>query len=168
MAKQNNPQAKNSSKNIAQDRKELKVSAIENGTVIDHIPATSVFQVIRILNLDNVSNQIMIGTNLDSQKLGKKGIIKVSNKYFESEEINKIALVAPTATLIVIKDYTVVYKAKVEIPDKIKKIVKCINPNCITNHENIPTKFMVIDKSELKLQCHYCEKVTKKEVIHFI
>lgn len=168
MAKQNNPLAKNSSKNIAQDRKELKVSAIENGTVIDHIPATSVFQVIRILNLDNVSNQIMIGTNLDSQKLGKKGIIKVSNKYFESEEINKIALVAPTATLIVIKDYTVVYKAKVEIPDKIKKIVKCINPNCITNHENIPTKFMVIDKSELKLQCHYCEKVTKKEVIHFI
>jgi aspartate carbamoyltransferase regulatory subunit len=168
MAKQNNPQSKTNPKNIGQDRKELKVSAIENGTVIDHIPALSVFQVIRILNLDNIANQIMIGTNLDSQKLGKKGIIKVSNKYFESEEINKIALVAPTATLIVIKDYTVVYKAKVEIPDKIKKIVKCINPNCITNHENIPTKFIVIDKADLKLQCHYCEKVTKKEVINFI
>jgi aspartate carbamoyltransferase regulatory subunit len=168
MAKQNNPQLKNNPKNIGQDRKELKVSAIENGTVIDHIPALSVFQVIRILNLDNIANQIMIGTNLDSHKLGKKGIIKVSNKYFESEEINKIALVAPTATLIVIKDYTVVYKAKVEIPDKIKKIVKCINPNCITNHENIPTKFNVIDKENLKLQCHYCEKVTKKEVINFI
>jgi|WetSurMetagenome_2_1015567.scaffolds.fasta_scaffold759289_2 aspartate carbamoyltransferase regulatory subunit len=168
MAKQNNPQSKTNPKNIVQDRKELKVSAIENGTVIDHIPALSVFQVIRILNLDNIANQIMIGTNLDSQKLGKKGIIKVSNKYFESEEINKIALVAPTATLIVIKDYTVVYKAKVEIPDKIKKIVKCINPNCITNHENIPTKFIVIDKVDLKLQCHYCEKVTKKEVINFL
>jgi len=168
MAKQNLHQSKNNPKNIIQDRKELKVSAIENGTVIDHIPSLSVFQVIRILNLDNIPNQIMIGTNLDSQKLGKKGIIKVSNKYFESEEINKIALVAPSATLIVIKDYTVVYKAKVEIPDHIKKIVKCINPNCITNHENIPTKFSVIDKTDLRLQCHYCEKVTKKELINFV
>lgn len=168
MAKQNLHQSKNHPKSIVQERKELKVSAIENGTVIDHIPSLSVFQVIRILNLDNIPNQIMIGTNLDSQKLGKKGIIKVSNKYFESEEINKIALVAPSATLIVIKDYTVVYKAKVEIPDHIRKIVKCINPNCITNHENIPTKFSVIDKNDLRLHCHYCEKVTKKELINFV
>jgi aspartate carbamoyltransferase regulatory subunit len=149
-------------------RKELKVSAIENGTVIDHIPAQSVFQVINILNLYKIPNQIMVGTNLESSKLGKKGIIKVSNKYFESEEINKIALVAPSATLIVIKDYTVVYKAKVEIPENINKIVKCINPNCITNHEQITTKFSVIDKEDLRLLCHYCEKVTKKENIKFL
>jgi len=168
MAKQNIRIQKTNIKLSGSERKELKVSAIENGTVIDHIPPQSVFQVIRILSLDNISNQIMIGTNLDSQKLGKKGIIKVSNKYFESEEINKIALVAPSATLIVIKDYTVVYKAKVEIPDNIKKIVKCINPNSITNHENIPTKFIVIDKADLQLQCHYCEKITKKEVMNFI
>jgi aspartate carbamoyltransferase regulatory subunit len=148
-------------------RTELKVSAIENGTVIDHIPPKSVFQVINILNLNRIPNQIMVGTNLDSHKLGKKGIIKVSNKYFESEEINKIALVAPSATLIVIKDYTVVYKAKVEIPDRINKIVRCINPNCITNHENIPTKFTVSDKEELRLLCIYCEKTTKKENISF-
>lgn len=154
---------------IKQDkRKELKVSAIENGTVIDHIPSQSVFQVINILGLNKVANQIMVGTNLESRKLGKKGIIKVSNKYFESEEINKIALVAPSATLIVIKDYTVVYKAKVEIPDNITKIVKCINPNCITNSENIITKFTVVDKEDLRLQCHYCEKVTKRDVIKFI
>jgi aspartate carbamoyltransferase regulatory subunit len=149
-------------------RKELKVSAIENGTVIDHIPAKSVFQVINILGLDHISNQIMVGTNLESRKLKKKGIIKVSNKYFESEEINKIALVAPSATLIVIKDYTVVYKSKVEIPDSINKIVKCINPNCITNNENIPTRFGVIDKVEMLLNCTYCEKTTKKENIRFI
>jgi len=149
-------------------RKELKVSAIENGTVIDHIPPQSVFQVIQILNLDKITNQIMVGTNLESHKFGKKGIIKVSNKYFESEEINKIALVAPTATLIVIKDYTVVYKANVEIPDNINNIVKCINPNCITNHEKIPTRFFVVDKEELRLQCNYCEKTTKKENISFV
>jgi aspartate carbamoyltransferase regulatory subunit len=151
-----------------QKRKELKVSAIENGTVIDHIPANFVFQVINILGLNKVQNQIMVGTNLDSHKYDKKGIIKVSNKYFESEEINKIALVAPSATLIVIKDYTVVYKAKVEIPDRINKIVKCINPNCITNHESIVSSFKVIDKDDLRLSCSYCEKVTKKENIRFI
>lgn len=149
-------------------RKELKVSAIENGTVIDHIPPESVFQVIHILGLSKVQNQIMVGTYLDSQKFGKKGIIKVSNKYFESEELNKIALVAPSATLIVIKDYTVVYKESVKIPDRVSKILKCINPNCLTNHENIPTKFYIIDKEDLKLQCHYCEKTTKKFEITFV
>ncbi|MFU8844988.1 MAG: aspartate carbamoyltransferase regulatory subunit [Bacteroidales bacterium] len=148
-------------------RKELKVSAIENGTVIDHIPSQSVFQVINILGLNKIPHQIMVGTNLDSNKLGKKGIIKVSTKFFESEEINKIALVAPSATLIVIKDFTVVYKARVEIPERINKIVKCINPNCITNNESIPTKFTVIEKEDLKLSCHYCEKITKKENIRF-
>ena len=151
-----------------QTRKELKVSAIENGTVIDHIPADAVFQVINILNLNNVRNMLMVGTNLDSKKLDKKGIIKVSNKYFEKDEINKIALIAPTASLIVIKDFTVVYKENVEIPDTVDKIVKCINPNCITNHENVPTQFSVVDKDDLRLQCHYCEKTTKKENFSFI
>ncbi|GAB4311365.1 MAG: aspartate carbamoyltransferase regulatory subunit [Bacteroidales bacterium] len=150
-------------------RTELKVSAIENGTVIDHIPSQAVFQVISILGLDKIPNQIMVGTNLDSKKLGKKGIVKVSNKYFESEEINKIALVAPSATLIVINDYTVVYKASVETPETIRKIVKCINPNCITNHEDIPTHFTVLTRNgELRLHCNYCEKYTKKENIQFI
>jgi len=135
-------------------RKELKVSAIENGTVIDHIPAKSVFQVIRILNLSEVTDQILFGTNLDSRKMGKKGIIKVSNKFFKPDEINKIALVAASATLIVIKDFKVIEKKNVEIPDTVEKIVKCFNPNCITNHENVPTLFTVIDKKELKLHCH--------------
>jgi len=149
-------------------RKELKVSAIENGTVIDHINPKSVFQVIRILNLDKVDHQVLFGTNLESRKFGKKGIIKVSNKYFESEEINKIALFSPSATLIVIQDYTVVYKAKVEIPDTISKIVKCFNPNCITNHQPVPTLFDVVNKDDLMLRCHYCEKITKKDDINFI
>ena len=149
-------------------RKELKVSAIENGTVIDHIPAKSVFQVIRILNLTEVSDQILFGTNLDNQKMGKKGIIKVSNKFFEPDDINKIALVAPTATLIVIKNFKVVIKKNVEVPDHVEKIVKCFNPNCITNHESVPTQFTVIDKEELKLQCHYCEKITARDTISFV
>jgi aspartate carbamoyltransferase regulatory subunit len=149
-------------------RKELKVSAIEHGTVIDHIPSGNVFQVIKILNLEGYHDQIFLGTNLDSQKYGKKGIIKVSNRFFKSDEINKIALVAPTATLIVIKDFQVVGKNKVEIPDQIDKIVKCFNPNCITNNEAVATRFTVIEKDDIKLKCHYCEKITAGNTISFL
>lgn len=148
-------------------RKELKVSAIENGTVIDHIPSASVFQVIKILNLTEYQNQLLIATNLDSQKMGKKGIIKVSNKFFKSDEINKIALVAPSATLIIIKNFEVIEKKQVEIPDLAENIVKCFNPNCITNNEEISTRFTVIDKRDLKLRCHYCEKITARKNIAF-
>jgi aspartate carbamoyltransferase regulatory subunit len=148
-------------------RKELKVSAIENGTVIDHIPAHSIFQVVRILNLEKYESQILIGMNLESHKYGKKGILKISNKFFRNDEINKIALAAPTATMIVIKDFQIAEKRHVEIPDEVIKIVKCFNPNCITNHENITTRFRVIDKEELRLQCHYCEKITAKNNMVF-
>lgn len=148
-------------------RRELQVSAIENGTVIDHIPARSVFQVVRILGLEDCKEQILFGTNLESKKFGKKGIVKVANRFFESDEVNKIALVAPSATLIVIRNYQVVEKKKVEIPDHIMKYVRCVNPNCITNNEKIPTKFQVIDKDDIRLQCHYCEKVTDKNNLFF-
>lgn len=149
-------------------RKELIVSAIENGTVIDHIPSRAVFQVMKILELDKSSNQVLFGMNLDSQKFGKKGIIKVREKFFKPLEINKIALVAPSATLIVIKDFKVIEKKQVELPDMIEGFAKCFNPKCITNHENVPTRFSLIDKQEVRLLCHYCEKITKKENIVFI
>ncbi|MCK4677365.1 MAG: aspartate carbamoyltransferase regulatory subunit [Bacteroidales bacterium] len=149
-------------------RKELIVSAIDNGTVIDHIPAKSLFQVIKILNLEGFENQVLFGTNLDSKKYQKKALIKVRNKFFKIDEINKIALVAPTATIIVIKNYDVIEKIDIEIPDQIINLVKCFNPNCITNHEKIPTKFIVIDKDELQVQCHYCEKIMEKEEIVFL
>ena len=149
-------------------RKELKVSAIENGTVIDHIPANQVFQVIRILELDCFENQVTFGTNLESKKFGKKGIIKVSNRFFEDYEIRKIAIAAPTASLIVIKDFLVTEKRDVQLPDTIDGIVKCFNPKCITNIENVPQRFSIIDKENLKLHCFYCEKTTKQDDIDFL
>ncbi len=139
-------------------KKELVVSAIDNGTVIDHIPANEIYKVVKILNLDSYNDEVLIGTNLSSKKFGKKGIIKVKNKFFEETEVNKISLVAPNATLIVIKDYEVVEKIQLNIPKEIKKFVKCINPNCITNIEDIETYFKVVENEPLKLQCHYCEK----------
>jgi len=149
-------------------RTELKVSALENGTVIDHIPAASLFHAIRILKLDIVENQLYFGTNLSSKKYGTKGLIKVRDRYFKKNEINKIALVAPTATFIEIKDYEVLSKHKVKTPQMVENFVKCFNPNCITNHQQIPTKFKVFtDKGELKLRCHYCEKTTTKDTMVF-
>lgn len=142
--------------------KELKVSAIENGTVIDHIPSKNVFQVIKILKLENFEQQLLFGTNLESKKYGTKGIIKVKNHFFAKDDLNKIALVAPKATLIVIKDYNVVEKYIVETPDSIVGIIKCFNPNCITNHEEVVPKYDVLDKEEVKLHCRYCEKNTVK------
>lgn len=143
--------------------KEFKVSAIENGTVIDHIPAKNVFQVIKILHLEDTGDMVLFGTNLESKKYGRKGIVKVANKFFKKGDINKIALVAPYATLIVIKNFQVAEKFQVEVPDDIIDIVKCFNPNCVTNHERVSTKFTVIDKEEIKLLCHYCEKITDKK-----
>lgn len=143
----------------------LKVSAIKEGTVIDHIPSKNLFKVITILSLDNIENQITFGTNLDSGKLGTKAIIKVSDKFFEDDEINKIALIAPNAKLNIIRDYEVVEKKVVEIPEYIVGIVKCFNPKCITNHEKITTRFKLVSKSPLALKCKYCEKITSGEQV---
>jgi len=148
-------------------KRELNVSAISNGTVIDHIPQGTVMQVMRILNLEDVKDQLYFGANLESKKYGKKGIIKVSNRFFKPEEINKISLVAPTATVIEIHDYEVTSKLKVVIPDEIVGFVKCFNPKCITNNEKIATKFKVVDKEDIRLHCHYCEKDTKQQHIAF-
>jgi aspartate carbamoyltransferase regulatory subunit len=151
-------------------RTELKVSAIRNGTVIDHIPAKSVFQVFKILNLEKTGNQVYFGTNLDSKKYGKKGIIKISDKYFENEEISKVALVAPMATLIEIKDYEVVKKGNVHLPDRVQHIVRCINPKCVTNNQKVSTRFKVTTdhKGEMKLFCEYCEKTMSQNNLEFL
>lgn len=143
----------------------LKVSAIKDGTVIDHIPAKNLFKVISILGLDAIKNQITFGTNLESGKLGAKAIIKVSGKFFEDNEINKIALIAPHAKLNIIRDYEVVEKKIVVIPEKIHGIVKCFNPKCITNHETIATSFKVITEEPIALKCKYCEKITAEDQI---
>ena len=146
-------------------RKELVVSALENGTVLDHIPAENVYKALRILNLKGIENQITIGINLNSKQHGKKGIIKIADKFFEDDELNKLALLAPEATVNVIRDFKVVEKKKVELPKEISGIAKCMNPKCVTNHQPITTRFTVnVKGNETSLLCHYCEKIsdTKK------
>jgi aspartate carbamoyltransferase regulatory subunit len=110
---------------------------------------------------------VTFGANLDSLKLGKKAIIKVSEVFFKDEEINKISLVAPHARLNIIRDYMVVEKRDVTIPDEIVGIVRCINPKCITNTEPVTTRFLVKNKKKVSLKCHYCEKITSQEELQF-
>ena len=111
---------------------------------------------------------ITIGNSLGSNKLGKKGIIKLSNVFFKDDEINKISLVAPCAKLNIIKEFDVVEKRVVEIPDEIVGLVKCVNPKFITNNEKVNTRFEVVSKSEVKLKCHYCEKITDQDNIDIL
>ena len=136
--------------------------------MIDHIPAPALFKVVSILKLDTLDTMITIGNSLGSNKLGKKGIIKLSKVFFEDDQINKIALVAPCAKLNIIKEYDVVEKRVVEIPDEIIGLVKCVNPKCITNNEKVHTRFDVVSKSEVKLKCHYCEKITDQDNIEIL
>jgi len=145
------------------DKKQLQVNAIKDGTVIDHIPAKNLFKVISILGLDKIETLITFGTNLESKKLGSKAIIKIADIFFRDEEINKISLVAPDAKLNIIKDYEVIEKKVVAVPDNIIGITKCFNPKCITNNEPVKTKFHVMSKKDVTLKCHYCEKVMDPE-----
>ena len=142
-------------------RKELSVSALENGTVLDHIPAENVYKALDLLDLKDIESQITIGINLVSKLHGKKGIIKIADKFFEDEELNKLALIAPKATVNIIKGFKVVEKKTLVTPSEVIGIAKCRNPKCVTNHQPIKTRFATIQSdNEISLKCHYCEKVS--------
>ena len=142
-------------------RKELVVSALENGTVLDHIPAENVYKALSILNLKGVENQITLGINLASKIYGRKGIIKIADKFFEDEELDKLVLIAPQATVNVIRDFKVVEKKKLKMPKEIVGIAKCQNPKCVTNHQPIKTRFKTVMKDDkISLLCQYCEKTS--------
>ena len=149
-------------------KKELKISAIDEGTVIDHIPTDATFKVVEILDLENHKGIVSIATNLQSKRIGRKGIVKVGGKSLTQQEVNKIAIVAPEATVNIIKNYEVKEKIKVKTPEVIDNVVKCSNPVCITNNEQVATKFYVIKKDPLKIKCHYCERSMGKEDIEII
>ena len=143
---------------MSMNKTERQVAAIKNGTVIDHIPAQKTYQVANLLELQTLDTPVTIGYNYPSKKIGRKGIIKVSDKFFTNEEISRLSVVAPNVVLNVIKDYEVVEKKKVETPDELRGIVKCNNPKCITNNEPMQTVFNIVDKEHGILKCRYCDK----------
>ena len=153
---------------MSNNKQALQVAALKNGTVIDHIPSDKLFTVVNLLGLQNSDSNMTIGNNLESKKLGKKGIIKVADRFFTDEEISRLSVVAPNVKLNIIRDYEVVEKKQVIMPDEIRGIVKCNNPKCITNNEPMATIFHVIDKEQGTLKCHYCEKEQNKEAIKLL
>ena len=149
-------------------KKERLVAAIENGTVIDHIPSEKTYEVASILGLQHLSTVVTIGYNFPSKKVGHKGIIKVENKFFTNEEISRLSVVTPNVVLNIIRNYEVVEKKTVETPDELRGIVKCNNPKCITNNEPMQTVFHVIDKQQGTIRCHYCDMeqdISKVEIL---
>lgn len=143
----------------------LQVAALKDGTVIDHIPADKLFTVVNLLQLHKTEQNITIGNNFKSQRLGKKGFIKVADRFFTDEEISRLSVVAPNVRLNIIRNYEVVEKKQVIMPDELRGIVKCANPKCITNNEPMRTIFHVTDKENGILKCHYCEKEQNKEAL---
>lgn len=140
-----------------EQNKELAVAALRQGTVIDHIPSHAVFKAVKILGLEDTHSAVTIGCNLSSKKLGSKGIIKVADTFFDTDALNRIALIAPSAVVNIIRNYEVVEKHPVELPDTIVGIVKCANPKCITNNEPMSTKFDVVTRgAHTTIRCRYC------------
>ena len=133
-----------------------QVEALANGTVIDHIPAHMTLTVAALLG--SSEDQIFIGVNLRSTALGRKGVVKVADRELSERNLSSLALIAPKASISIIRDYAVVQKGPVPVPARFDDIARCANSNCVTNHEKWPTRFTVIGSDPLRVRCQYCER----------
>lgn len=140
---------------------DLTVRRIKDGTVIDHIDQGKGIRVLEALEIDGKDGSVItIALNVPSGKSKKKDIIKVENKYLEDDDTNKLAVIAPSSTVNIIKDYKLVQKRRVSLPNEIERIFRCSNPDCVTNSaEHIESTMDVVDKSGLVLKCRYCSRV---------
>lgn len=138
---------------------ELKVKSIKNGTVIDHIKKNRALNILSMLNLPDDETSIMVAINVESPDMGRKDIIKIEGRELSQEEVDKLVLLAPKATLNIIRDYVIVKKSQLKLNEEIHDVVKCSNPNCITNsNEPIENIFHVESKEPILLKCRYCER----------
>ena len=140
------------------DTRQLLVRRIKDGTVIDHIESGKALLVLRTLDITGKEgNVITVALNVPSSKHNKKDIIKVENRFLEENETNKLALIAPHATINIIKEYKLVEKRKIQLPDSITGVFKCTNLKCVTNSdEYIKPVINIIDKEKVILRCRYC------------
>jgi len=139
--------------------KELKIQPIKDGTVIDHITAGNAVKVLHILGIPKSSISIVsVAMNVKS-KFGKKDIVKVENRELGPNEVDKIALISPKATINIIRDYEVAEKHKVKLPEEVIGIVRCSNPTCVSNSkEPVKSRFIVLNKDPIQIKCYYCER----------
>jgi aspartate carbamoyltransferase regulatory subunit len=149
---------------------ELRVKPIKNGTVIDHIAGGQALNVLKILGISGTSDAtVSVVMNVESSKLGKKDIVKVEDRELKEEEVNRIALIAPDATINIIRDFSVTEKHHVDLPDLIMGVVRCQNPSCISNTEEpIKSRMMVKAKNPVLLRCVYCEQPITEKIADFL
>jgi len=143
------------------EQSDLIVRRIKDGTVVDHIDEGKGLQVLEALEIDGSrGNVITIALNMPSGKLRKKDMIKVEGRFLQDDDTNKLAVIAPASTVNIIKDYKLIEKRRVSLPNQIEQIFRCSNPECITNsQEHIESTMEVIDKENLVLKCRYCGRV---------
>ena len=143
------------------EQSELMVRRIKEGTVIDHIDEGKGIQVLDALRIDGKDGSLItIALNVPSGKSKKKDIIKVENKFLKDDDTNKIAVIAPKATINIIKNYKLIEKRRVALPNEIDRIFRCTNPDCITNStEHIESVMDLIDKEGMILKCRYCARI---------
>ncbi len=144
---------------------ELRVSKIKNGTVIDHITSGHALDVVKILGITGKEESpITIAMNVPSKRFKRKDIVKIEGRELKPQEVHKIALIAPHASINIIRDYKVVKKEEVKLPKVIEGIIKCTNPACISNsNEPVKAKFYVDSEEPLSLKCHYCGYIVEKK-----
>ncbi len=145
--------------------KEMRVRRIRHGTVIDHITAGQALNVLRILGVSGTTKAVVsVAMNVPSGVLGLKDVVKVEDRELKEEEVDRISLIAPSATINIIRDFEVIEKYKVDLPDSLEGVVKCENPNCISNtNEPVISKFLV-NKKPVELRCIYCDHVISEGI----
>ncbi|MFQ6076874.1 MAG: aspartate carbamoyltransferase regulatory subunit [Candidatus Bathyarchaeia archaeon] len=143
------------------------MAKIRNGSVVDHITPGHALEVLRILGVTGRGGDVISALmNVASKRYGRKDIVKIENKELKPEEVNKIALIAPHATINIVRDHAVVEKRRVKLPSVVKGIVRCTNPTCITNtNEPIESVFYVENGTPPRLRCHYCDRSMNREEI---
>jgi len=150
--------------------RELRVKPITNGTVIDHIAGGQALNVLKILGISGTTDAtVSVVMNVESGKLGKKDIVKVEDRELLEEELNRIALIAPDASINIIRDYKVIEKHTVDLPGEIVGVVRCQNPNCISNTiEPIKSRMLVKTKNPVLLRCLYCEQPLTDRIAEYL
>ncbi|MEM2110045.1 MAG: aspartate carbamoyltransferase regulatory subunit [Candidatus Odinarchaeota archaeon] len=143
---------------------ELRIRKIRNGTVIDHITAGNALNVMKILGITGKEGLVVsVAINVPSSKYGRKDILKIEERELKQDEVNKIILIAPNATINIIKEYQVTDKKRLKLPPELTGFPKCVNPNCITNSgEPVETEFYVVQSEPLRLRCKYCQRITSQ------
>lgn len=148
--------------------KDIKVKKIKEGTVIDHITGGQALNVLKILGISKEYPRITVtvAMNVFSSKMGTKDIVKIEGRELKADEVDKIALIANDANINIIRNYKVVEKKRVSVPDVVEGVVSCGNKNCITHFEDIQPKFIVRRKNPIKLRCAYCDRVmAEREIV---